>query len=81
MQLELDDTIIQNTGLTDDQLRVELALQLYQDGKLSLGQGGTLSGLGVIRFQQELGKRKIFLAYSMEDLQHDIDVLQITGQL
>lgn len=76
MLLELDDTIIDRTGLTPDELRLELALQLYRDEKISMGQGGRLSGLGVIRFQQELGKRRIYIHFTEEELQHDIDALE-----
>lgn len=73
MHLELDDTVIKNIGLTDDYLKLELALQLYQDRKLSLGQGGRLSGLGTVQFQQELGKRQITLNYDLSDLNEDIE--------
>ena len=81
MILELDDTIIRQTGLSPNELRLELALQLYQDQKISLGQGGALSGLGVIYFQRELGKRQITLHYDQHDLADDIDTLKRHGQL
>ncbi len=81
MHLELDDTIIKSTGLTDDDLKLELALQLYQNRKLSLGQGGRLSGLGAVRFQWELGKRQITLNYDLDDLAEDIKTLKKQGQL
>ena len=75
MQLELDDAVIRSTGLTDDDLKLKLALLLYQDRKLSLGQVGRLSGLGTVQFQQELGKRQITLNYDLSDLNEDIETL------
>lgn len=75
MQLELDDAVIKSTGLTDDDLKLKLALLLYQDRKVSLGQGGRLSGLGTVQFQQELGKRQITLNYDLSDLNEDIETL------
>lgn len=81
MQLELDDAIIQSTGLTADELRLELALRLYQEEKISMGQGGHLSGLGAIRFQQELGKRNIPVNFSEGDLLHDVEMLRKAGRL
>ena len=81
MQLELDDTVINSTGLTSDDLKLNLALQLYRDRKLSLGQSGRLSGLGAVRFQWELGKRQITLNYDLEDLADDIATLKKQGRL
>ena len=79
MQIELDDAVINSTGLTDDDLKLKLALLLYQDRKLSLGQGGRLSGLGTVQFQQELGKRQITLNYDLSDLNEDIKTLNTTS--
>lgn len=76
MLLELDDTVIDRTGLTPDELRLELALRLYQDEKISMGQGGRLSGLGVIRFQQELGKRQIYVNFGVDDFREDVETLR-----
>lgn len=81
MVIELDDTIINSTGLSPDDLKLELALQLYQDRKISLGQGGQLSGLGSVQFQRELGKRQITLNYDLMDLADDIDFLKKQGRL
>ena len=81
MVIELDDSIIKSTGLSPDDLKLELALQLYQDRKISLGQGGQLSGLGSVQFQRELGKRQITLNYDLMDLADDIDSLKKQGRL
>lgn len=76
MLLELNDKVINSTGLTDDELRIELAVRLYEDGKITVGQGGTMTGLGSIRFQQELGKRKIAWHYDIEDFEADLETLR-----
>ena len=59
MLLELDDMVIKSTGLSDQELRIELAVQLYEDGKITVGQGGAMTGLGHVKFQHELGEREI----------------------
>ena len=59
MLLELDDMVIKRTGLSDQELRIELAVRLYEDGKITVGQGGTMTGLGHVKFQHELGEREI----------------------
>lgn len=76
MLLELDDNVINSTGLSDQELRVELAVRLYEDGKITVGQGGTMTGLGSIRFQKELGKRKIAWHYDVEDYEADLETLR-----
>jgi predicted HTH domain antitoxin len=75
MLLELDDQIIQSTGLSQEELRVELAVQLYEQGKITVGQGGRMTGMGNIKFQQELGKRQIPSAYDRDDLDSDLQTL------
>ena len=76
MLLELDDKVINSTGLTEQELRIELAVRLYEDEKITVGQGGTMTGLGSIRFQQELGKRKIAWHYDVEDFEADLETLR-----
>jgi predicted HTH domain antitoxin len=75
MLLELDDQIIQSTGLSQEQLRVELAIQLYEQGKITVGQGGRMTGMGSIKFQHELGKRQVASAYDKDDLDSDLQTL------
>jgi len=67
MLLELDDKVIRSTGLSDQELRIELAVRLYEDGKITVGQGGTMTGLGHVKFQHELGKREIPWQFDIED--------------
>ncbi|WP_026628266.1 UPF0175 family protein [Dyadobacter alkalitolerans] len=75
MLLELDDQIIQSTGLSQEQLRIELAIQLYEQGKITVGQGGRMTSMGSIKFQQELGKRHISSNYDQDDLDADLKTL------
>jgi predicted HTH domain antitoxin len=75
MLLELDDQIVQSTGMSPEELRIELAVQLYKEEKITVGQGGKMTGMGSIKFQQELGKRKIASSFSKEDLQADLKTL------
>ena len=76
MLLELNDKVINSTGLTDDELRIELAVRLYEDGKITVGQGGTMTGLGHVKFQHELGKREIPWQFDVEDLHADLETLK-----
>lgn len=75
MLLELNDNVISSTGLNEDELRIELAARLYEDEKITVAQGGTMTGLGRIKFQQELGKRRIVCHYDVPDLHADLETL------
>ncbi len=37
MLLELNDNVIKSTGLSEQELRIELAVRLYEDGKITVG--------------------------------------------
>ena len=76
MLLELNDNVIKSTGLSEQELRIELAVRLYEDGKITVGQGGTMTGLGHVKFQQELGKREIPWQFDVEDLHADLETLK-----
>jgi hypothetical protein len=45
MQIELDDTTIKSTGLTDDQLRLALAVQLCATEQITKAQARRLTNL------------------------------------
>lgn len=75
MQLELDDTIINSTGLTPDDLKLELALRLYATGRLTKAQARRLTNLDRIAFADELGERGLGQEYTFEMLEEDIKTL------
>lgn len=72
MTLEISDNILRQTQLTEDELRVELAMLLFQKYQLSFGQARKLSRLNVIEFQKTLTKNKIPLHYDVEDFEKDL---------
>ena len=55
-----------------DELRLELALALYQRKVLSLGKARLLAGMTRWEFEEQLGKRQVYRHYSQVDLQEDI---------
>jgi predicted HTH domain antitoxin len=61
--LVIDDSYIRASGYDEQQLRLEIAIMLFEKEKLSLRKAATLSGLHWIDFMKELDKRKIALHY------------------
>jgi predicted HTH domain antitoxin len=75
MTIHIPDDILANTHLSENDLKVQLALVLYSKNILSFGQARRLSGLHVIAFQELLGKNQIGAHYDSEDLAKDLDSL------
>jgi len=58
-----------------EQLKVELALRLYQKGILGFGKARELAGLTKWQFQEKLAKEQIPLNYDVEELERDLETV------
>jgi len=74
--LIIEDEIIRSTQLTEQQLRLEIAVALYEKGILSFGQARKLAGMGYFEFEKLLFDRNVPNGYTPEDLKSDIDTLE-----
>ena len=61
-------------------MKRELALALFQQGRLSLGKARELAGMTVWAFQQLLGSREISVHYDVEDYLEDRTALEALDQ-
>ena len=70
-------------GTTDseDEIRRELALHLFEEDKLSFGKARELSGMSVWDFQQLLGSRGIPVHYDVESYENDRETLKQLGRI
>jgi predicted HTH domain antitoxin len=68
------------TKMSEQELRAELAVHLYQRQKLSLGKAKELAGLTVWQFLQLLGSRGIPVNYDVEDFEEDVATLKRLGR-
>jgi len=64
-----------------DELKRELALTLFQQGKLSFGKARELAGMTAWDFQLLLGSRKIPVHYDIQDYEDDVATLRGLGRL
>lgn len=79
--LEIPQEILDSARMTADQLRVELAVHLYEQGRLSIGKAHELAGLSLWEFRQLLGFRQISPHFDSEDLEQDLETLrQLRGR-
>ena len=60
----------------DTELRKELALQLYRERLLSLGNARRLAGLTKLEFHFLLGERQIPRHYDLEEYRKDLENLE-----
>jgi len=67
--------------MTPQGLKRELALYLFEQGKLSFGKARELAEMTVWEFQQLLGSRGIAIHYDVEDYEEDLATLRELGQL
>ena len=64
------------THMTAQEIRREFAVQLYAQGKLSMGKARELAEMTVYEFQCLLGSRGIPVNYGVEDFLDDLDTIQ-----
>lgn len=81
MSIFIPEEILKAAELSEDELKVELALILYKKNKISGGQVRAWLGLTVLEFQHELAKRDLCLNYDFEELNQDVQTLKILGLL
>lgn len=74
--MEIPEFAIAGTGLTADQVRIEVAVALYRDRKVSMGRAARLAGLARIPFQRETARRGVTVDYEVEDFEEDLRNIQ-----
>jgi len=77
MKIEIADDLIKKSGMTVEEIILRIAIMLFQEDKLTLGQEADFAGLHQIQFQRELFKRKIPIHYGEEEFESDLNVLKI----
>ncbi len=63
--------------MTASELKVEIAVYLYEKKKLTMGQAKRLAGLGQIAFQRELAQRGVYIHYDQNDFERDLYYLNL----
>lgn len=76
MSFVITDEILQTSGMTEAELRQELAVVLFQKEKLTLGQASSLAGMNQLQFQRLLASRQIPIHYGVDDLEEDLRTLR-----
>ena len=81
MSVTISDEILAATRMSEAELKQEIAVMLFQQEKLTLGQASNLAEMNQFQFQSLLASRQIPLHYDLEDLDADVKTLRKLGRL
>ncbi|MEQ8705448.1 MAG: UPF0175 family protein [Phaeodactylibacter sp.] len=77
MTLTIPDIMLERMNIKEEDLKVELAVLLYDKGSLSFGQAKVLAGLDHLGFQKALKDRGVSLNYDIDEFHEDLKTLGI----
>jgi predicted HTH domain antitoxin len=81
MSLLIPDEILQASRLSERELKVEIAVMLFEKEKLTLGQASRLAAMNDLEFQHLLASRRIPVHYDVDDFEQDLETLGKLGRL
>lgn len=58
--------------MTPELVKLEVAVGLYRDRKVSMGRAARIAGVPRPIFQRELGKRGVSVNYDVQDFEDDL---------
>ena len=81
ISIEIPIEIAHITRMTPRELKQELAIHLFQQGKLSFGKAREMAEMTAWAFQQLLGSRSILVHYTVQDYEQDLVTLRESGRI
>jgi predicted HTH domain antitoxin len=75
MTVEIPDHVLEQAGLSSNELLLKVAMLLFEEEKLTLGQASRLAGMHQSEFQREIAAAGIPVHYGEEDLERDLATL------
>ena len=78
--LAIPQDVLDSARVTIGELKIELAVSLYAQGRLSIGKACELAGLSLWKFSQLLTSRRISPHYDVTDLDEDVATLHDLGR-
>jgi predicted HTH domain antitoxin len=76
MQLAMKSELTANTGLSEADLLVELAVLLYERDKLTLGRAAKLAGMDKWALNDLLAERKVPMHYDLKEWEQDLATIR-----
>ncbi|MCS7266287.1 MAG: UPF0175 family protein [Armatimonadetes bacterium] len=76
MGLLISDEILQAAGISEEELAREIAVLLFQQGRLTLAKASKLARMSRLQFQHLLASRQIPVHYDVAELEEDLRTLR-----
>lgn len=81
MNITLPEELLQVAHMSEAELMREIAIMLFEQGRISLGKGAQLAQMHKMDFQALLASRDICIHYDLEDYRADVEHLKAKGWL
>lgn len=78
MQISLPDELIGNLDLTVEQARLDFAIGLYAEHRITLGRAAKIAGMVQSAFLKKLGELRIPMHYDIAELEADLAMVRET---
>lgn len=79
--IEIPKDILDSARLKLPEIKIELALLLYSQHRLSIGKARELADMSLWEFRQLLAARRIPVHYDVNDLNDEVEALKQMGRL
>jgi predicted HTH domain antitoxin len=76
MAVVVPDDVMQAAGLSEAEARLALALELFRQERLTLGQASRVAGIPQAEMLAELGRHEIPIHYGVDELNEDLRTIQ-----
>lgn len=76
MSLVIPDEFLQTAHISEADLKLEIAILLFQQEKITLGTASQFAEMNQMEFQRILGGRKIPIHYGVEDFQQNPNTVE-----
>jgi predicted HTH domain antitoxin len=79
--MTIPDEVLHSARMSEEQMRQELAVLLFQQERLTLAQAARLASMDRFRFQHLLASRGINVHYDVEEFEADLETLRSLGRV
>lgn len=81
MSVIIPDDILHATRMTEEELKQEIAMFLFEKNKLTLAQASRLAKMSRLQFQHLLASRQIPVHYDVAEFEEDLHTVQKLDKL
>jgi predicted HTH domain antitoxin len=78
MQISFPDELTRGLDLTQEHARMDMAIGLYAERRITLGRAAKIAGMAQAVFLRKLGELRIPMHYALSELEADLMVVRET---